>query len=423
MAVQVPIAAQSAASGTAAHSRQSAQTNLANAVAASIALSEALVTSVRMLHDVTRLSEESRATASEMIDLTTSLRKTTGNSRQAAAVAVKTEEAAQQSLATLNQAAAAMQSIVVAVQQTAAQIEAMQQAASGVGDILRAVDAIARQSHLLAINAAIEAAHVGDAGRGFAVVAAEVKALAAQTSAASQQISDRMQRLNDGTASITKAMEAASLAVAGGQTVIDRLHTEMSTAGTKVGEVAHHIHDTVSALSDDEAAAGIAGGKSSHAAGLAAKNEHEIVEVIDALERAAEVVYARVNEFVDLSSSLSLVQVAKSDHLAFKKRLTDALMGRQTWRSVDVPDEHSCRLGKWYDNVKDPAVVEQEAFRDLQRPHVELHLAARAALAANEHGDAKGALLGLNRFDVAASQVVDLLTEISDALIELDAKR
>jgi methyl-accepting chemotaxis protein len=60
------------------------------------------------------------------------------------------------------------------------------------GDIAR----IARQSHLLAINAAIEAARAGTAGRGFAIVAAEVKTLADMTTNATRQIEDTMVRLN-----------------------------------------------------------------------------------------------------------------------------------------------------------------------------------------------------------------------------------
>ena len=53
------------------------------------------------------------------------------------------------------------------------------------------ITAIARQTNLLALNATIEAAHAGEAGRGFAVVAQEVKALAAQTTAALAEIKDK----------------------------------------------------------------------------------------------------------------------------------------------------------------------------------------------------------------------------------------
>lgn len=65
-----------------------------------------------------------------------------------------------------------------------------------IGQILAMIEQIASQTNLLALNATIEAARAGEAGRGFAVVAQEVKALAAQTSAATRQIADEIGRIH-----------------------------------------------------------------------------------------------------------------------------------------------------------------------------------------------------------------------------------
>ncbi len=74
-------------------------------------------------------------------------------------------------------------------QKTDANITELSQAANRIGDVVKLITAVAEQTNLLALNATIEAARAGDAGRGFAVVASEVKALAAQTAKATDEIS------------------------------------------------------------------------------------------------------------------------------------------------------------------------------------------------------------------------------------------
>jgi methyl-accepting chemotaxis protein len=78
-------------------------------------------------------------------------------------------------------------------------IRALDQATQEIGSIVELISKIAAQTNLLALNATIEAARAGGMGKGFAVVASEVKALANQTSAATDQISHQINAIQEAT--------------------------------------------------------------------------------------------------------------------------------------------------------------------------------------------------------------------------------
>lgn len=78
---------------------------------------------------------------------------------------------------------------------TGRQVERLQSSSAEIGKVVTFISTIAKQTHLLALNASIEAARAGDAGRGFAVVANEVKALSAETQQAITEITSKIDAL------------------------------------------------------------------------------------------------------------------------------------------------------------------------------------------------------------------------------------
>ena len=96
---------------------------------------------------------------------------------------------------------------VAQAKHTTASVRMQTEAALKIGEVVRLINDIAGQTNLLALNATIEAARAGEAGKGFAIVAAEVKALATQTTAATDQIARQINEIQATTRESGQAME------------------------------------------------------------------------------------------------------------------------------------------------------------------------------------------------------------------------
>lgn len=120
------------------------------------------------------------------------------------------------------------------------------QAVSTIGDVIGVIASIARQTNLLALNATIEAARAGDKGRGFAVVANEVKALAEQTSRATDQVTEQIRAVQEASRSTARAIEVIGAVIGR----MNALASEVAEAAHSQGEASSDIADGISRAAD-----------------------------------------------------------------------------------------------------------------------------------------------------------------------------
>jgi methyl-accepting chemotaxis protein len=156
---------------------------------------------------------------------------------------------------TVDEAAAAMRRIEAATAVVAEAISGLSERSREIGSFVETIDAIASQTNLLALNAAIEAARAGEHGRGFAVVADEVRSLAEGAADAARSVSTVVGEIRVGTEEAVGAMQVGRSEVEHGAGQVVRAGEAFGEIRTRFGEVVAEIERVAGRADAVEAAA------------------------------------------------------------------------------------------------------------------------------------------------------------------------
>ncbi len=224
-------------------------------------------TVTQVLYEVEQHKDESNQIASAMTQMAASAQEMANSAHQAADLSGEAHRSGEAGLKVVEGSRQAMSSLAAKVQEQAQVIDTLQQDSARIGSVLDVIRAIAEQTNLLALNAAIEAARAGEQGRGFAVVADEVRSLAQRTQNSTAEIQEIIQGLQQRSRTATEMMQASSEAVdktldsarqAGealsqiAMTVrsIDQAVHQIATAANEQAKVAEEVSANVVRLSD-----------------------------------------------------------------------------------------------------------------------------------------------------------------------------
>jgi methyl-accepting chemotaxis protein len=156
-----------------------------------------------------RQNDEIQQAASAVTEMSAAVDEVARNAVSTAEESKDSSHLAQDGRNRVNQTVSSLKSMTEEFSHTAALISGLAEHSKEIGQVLDVIRAIAEQTNLLALNAAIEAARAGEAGRGFAVVADEVRALAHRTQVSTQEIEQMISKVQGGTSAAVESMKGS----------------------------------------------------------------------------------------------------------------------------------------------------------------------------------------------------------------------
>jgi len=218
------------------------------------------------------------------------------------------------------------------------------------------VTGIAKRTNLLALNAAIEAAKSGAAGKGFAVVADEVRKLSERTSATALEISDIVN-------TIVSLSELALSSIK----LVDVAATESKDLTIKIATDYKHLADIA--------------------------------------ETSGKIIWSVAKK--------NFFELVKIDHLVFKFEVYKVIFGISNKKADEFASHKTCRLGKWYyEGEGKKNFSHLPGYRDIDKPHAEVHDFGRQAINMFFIGDMAKCAEMLRQMESSSAVVIDKLNNL-----------
>ncbi|MFP4066324.1 MAG: bacteriohemerythrin, partial [Spirochaetaceae bacterium] len=318
------------------------------------------------------------------------------------------------------------------------------------------INDIAAKTNLLAMNAAIEAAHAGSYGHGFAVVAEEIRNLAESTTENSKQITDTLKQLvnkigeaeqaskntaqafgdiETGAGSVVNAFEEIAagmreLSAGTGEVVnatgsLRELSAEISGSSEEMKVGANEVAGVITAAK--EAADGTAeamdaigqslGGMTSGAnqlTRLGSENNEQVMELLSMLDQ----VNAGEEDQLDTAAATNRLQVANLmvKHIRWLTTVRSIMDGRAKRSDIEVSDHTACELGRWMQREGKPFIEDEETYKRLDDAHRRVHSLAEQILegtaAAGSESSEAAAHAADAGTDESAKKVEELFEEL-----------
>ncbi|WAA13176.1 methyl-accepting chemotaxis protein [Fervidibacillus halotolerans] len=352
------------------------------------------------IHNVTANSEEISASIE---DISNNIEKVAEETNDALQSAEKSKGTIQQSLTNIHQMGDVFHTLQDHVNRLTKEIKNAE-------TFITMIKEIADQTNLLALNASIEAARVGEHGKGFAVVASEIRKLSENTNMQIEQITTSLNHLLEGSNNVTEKIVQTGELVEKSVTesgyaeqALDQIVENMKTITESTSQIAAMGEAQTAAIQDISSRMTNIFNQSTETQQIAKETGKLFYELSKDMEDYRNL-FLRLNLYL---TEKDILQMAKTDHLLWKWKVYNVLLGVEEMDSKEVISHKDCRLGKWYYGHELEQVKNNMAFQEIEEPHKKVHEYAKGAIDYYKNNDLQ-----------SAEEMYNQLVEVSELMIQ-----